>query len=396
MKNMYTDRLESFSFTEMLEALSGVGTETQRLEFKREIPPKKLGHRVCSMANASGGLIVVGIDNPIVGEDLRFAPVPTDVSDKKQLSYTASVNAWVYPQPPFEVYPFADEESDRTFLVVRVAASNVGPHEYIGGDESNLPIRRGTETKALSLVDIDALQRRRDTTISESPLPKVPFQKIFLQQSGTGGDFYYGVHVTPLTYGQRRIMDPDDDQVCLDIEKRTRGQHDVVHAAMPNHESTAYGFWMSSGDAPGQNIQPNIPTSQLEILADGQVVIRLVQRERDVLDQYVGSFLTAYAVAQEMFYHFRLAPTARFHVVAHLNAQAKSEKTAQFHEDRFTVDLARESFADAFTDTVMVMMRGAGQAWKRDDVHKLLRDHEAKLPFLKRQLERWLSGTDSP
>jgi predicted HTH transcriptional regulator len=160
MKNIYTDRLDSFSFTEMLEALRGVGTETQRLEFKREIPPKKLGHRVCSLANASGGVIVIGIDNPVVGDVLRFAPVPTNVSDKKQLSYTSSVNAWVYPQPPFEMFPYADEESGNTFLVVRVAASSVGPHEYIGGDESNLPIRRGTETKTLSLADIEALQRR--------------------------------------------------------------------------------------------------------------------------------------------------------------------------------------------------------------------------------------------
>lgn len=393
MKNMYTDRLESFSFAEMFDALDAVGTETQRLEFKREIPPKKLGHRVCSMANASGGLIVVGIENPIVGEELTCARVPTDVSDKKQLSYTASVNAWVYPQPPFEVYPFTDEHSGRTFLVVRVAASNVGPHEYIGGDESNLPIRRGTETKTLTLVDIDALQRRRDMRISESPLPKVAFRKIILQQSGTGGDFYFGIHVTPITYGHRRIMDPSDDRVCLDIEQRTRGDHDVVHAAMPDHESTAYGFWMSSGDATGQNINPNIPTSQLEILADGQVLIRLAQRENNIFDQYVGSFLTAYAVAQEMFFQFRLAPAARFHVVAHLNAQAKSEKVAQFHEDYLAIDLARESFADAFTDTVIVMMRGAGQALKRDDVHLLLGDHEAKLPYLKQQLERWLSGT---
>ena len=41
----------------------------------------------------------------------------------------------------------------------------------------------------------------------------------------------------------------------------------------------------------------------------------------------------------------------------------------------------------------MVMMRGAGQALKRDDVYVLLGDHEAKLAFLKQQLERCLSGT---
>jgi hypothetical protein len=396
MKNIYSDRLESFSFDEMLEALAAVGTETQRLEFKREIASKKLGHRVCSLANASGGLIVIGIDDPVPGEDLRFPPVPTDVSDRKQVSYTSGVNAWVYPKPEFEIHPYIDANSNRTFLVVRVAASDLGPHEYLGGDESNLPIRRGTETKTLGLADINALQRRHsDTTISESPLPKMPFQKVYLQQSGIGGDFYFGVHIRPVTYGRRRVMDPDDDQVCLNIENRTRGQHEMVHAAMPQHESTPYGFWMSSGDAPGQNIQPNIPSTQLEILADGQVLMRFAQRDRDVFDQYINTFLTAYAVAQEMFYHFRLAPAANFHLVAHLNAQAKAEKAPQFHEDYITVDLARESFADAFTETVMVMLRGAGQARKRDDIHALLGQHEDKLPFVEAQLERWLSETDA-
>ncbi len=100
----------------------------------------------------------------------------------------------------------------------------------------------------------------------------------------------------------------------------------------------------------------NMYTDRLESFTF-TVFIHLAQRERDVLDQYVGSFLTAYAVAQEMFYQFRLAPAARFHIVAHPNAQAKSEKIVQFHKDYLTVDLARESFADAFTDTVMVMMR---------------------------------------
>ena len=79
--------------------------------------------------------------------------------------------------------------------------------------------------------------------------------------------------------------------------------------------------------------------------------------------------------------------------MGHLIAQAKSEKVAQCHESYLTIDLARKSFADAFTDTVMVMMRGAGQALKRDDVYVLLGDHEAKLAFLKQQLERCLSGT---
>jgi hypothetical protein len=344
----------------------------------------------------AGGIIAIGVEDPTVGGNLQIAQAPTDISDKRQLSYTSSINALVYPQPPFEIHPYRDDESGRTLLVARVGSSTVGPHEYVGGDESiNLPIRRGTGVKSLSLTEIEALQRRRNSSGPESPLRNRSFQKVYLQQSGTGGDFYFGIHVAPITYGPRRIMDPDDNNVCLSIEERTRGQNNIVHVAMTRHESTTDGFWMHTGDAPGQNAQPNLPTGQVEIDSDSQVLIRFAQRETDVLDQYINSFLTAYAIAQEVFYHFRIAPAARFHILAHLNAQAKVERAPQFHEDRVNVELARESFADAFTDTVMVMLRGADQARRRGEIRSLLAQHEDKLSFLKQQLERWLEPADA-
>jgi len=73
MKSLYTDRLESFSFEEMLGALNAVGVETQRLEFKREIPARALAQEVCSFANANGGIIVIGIEEPRVGGGLGRA-----------------------------------------------------------------------------------------------------------------------------------------------------------------------------------------------------------------------------------------------------------------------------------------------------------------------------------
>jgi hypothetical protein len=89
---------------------------------------------------------------------------------------------------------------------------------------------------------------------------------------------------------------------------------------------------------------------------------------------------------------FRVPPAARMHIIAHLTAQAKIEKAPQFHEDYITVDLARESFADAFTNTTMIMLRVAGQSRRRGEIQALLGQHEDKVPFLEQQLERWLSS----
>jgi hypothetical protein len=395
MKNMYIDRLDSFSFAEIFDALDSVGAETQRLEFKREIPARKLAQKICSFANASGGIIVIGIDEPTPGERLHLSPQPVDIGDKKILSYSATINALVYPQPPFEIFGYLDASSGHTLLIVRIGSSSIGPHEYIGGDTNNLPIRRGTETRSLGLADIEALQRRRDGTPSESPLKHRPFQKVMLIQTGTGGDFYFGVSVTPVVYGPKRVMDPDDDIVCLAIEERTRGNKNIVHPSMMTTESTGEGFWMHTGDAPGFAVQPNVPSAQIEIDSDGLILMRFQQRDGNALDQYINVFLTAYAVAQEMFYHFRLSPYAQFYIVAHLNAEAPHSGAPQFHEDRIEVDLARQSFADAFTNTVMVMFRTAKQPKKRSEVHELLGDHESsKLPLLDGQFERWLSASE--
>jgi hypothetical protein len=116
-----------------------------------------------------------------------------------------------------------------------------------------------------------------------------------------GGDFYFGAHVQPTTVGAHRLMNPEDDQVCFAIEKLTRGPHDEMHSALEMFERTEDGIWMHSGDRPGQNQQPNIPSAQLEVISSGDILLRFQERERDTFEQYFNSFLTIYAVSKRYF-----------------------------------------------------------------------------------------------
>jgi hypothetical protein len=47
-------------------------------------------------------------------------------------------------------------------------------------------------------------------------------QRVALIQSGTEGDFYFGIMVDPKIFLPRRILDPDDNQMCYEIEEKTR------------------------------------------------------------------------------------------------------------------------------------------------------------------------------
>lgn len=76
LKNPYSEPLEFFSFDEMVEALEAIADETNRLDFKEQISRPNLAHKACAFANAEGGLIVIGIKDPVPGQPLEFASPP--------------------------------------------------------------------------------------------------------------------------------------------------------------------------------------------------------------------------------------------------------------------------------------------------------------------------------
>lgn len=102
-----------------------VGQETQRLDFRRlAIRRPKVAHLACAFANANGGIIVIGFDDPKPG--VEIVPSDTiDISDKEITALAAAINARVYPPLPMEIHGYRSAVG--TFLILRVARSEVAP-----------------------------------------------------------------------------------------------------------------------------------------------------------------------------------------------------------------------------------------------------------------------------
>ena len=396
-RNIYEDPLEAFTFQGMLDGLVGVGVETGRLEVKRElVATHKLAYIACSMANAEGGIIAIGLNEP--GEDggLRIHGA-VDISDGAKIGLLAGVNARVYPPLPLDIHGYENADRSASFLVLRIGRSETAPHEYTGTDEKhNLPMRRGTTTDHLRLTEIDALRASRSFGPNDSPLGQKQFPQVSLQHEGTNPDFIFGMIVSPMHYRTtRRIMDVDDDRLCAKIAEDTKGVDGSLHGDL-ELSALIDGVWLHTSEKTQQDaIQGRSPRpdQQIQIESDGTITVRFLQRDGNLFDQFFAVLASGYVAAQEIFYAFGLAPEAHVYVVHRLNAAVGAAQIAQHYEDRFTINLATQPFADAFLATTMLMLRAAKQSSKRDAVrNELLQAFVEKCISNSEELHRrWLA-----
>jgi hypothetical protein len=404
MKNPYTEPLELFSFDEIVGALDAVSDETGRLDFKEEMIAKtELAYRACSFANAEGGLIVVGIKDPVAGRSLEFGkPAATD--DKERLRVSAQINSRVYPALAIETFGYRSSDNSKAIMVIRIPRSDVAPHEYTEGDKHNLPVRRGTATGRLTLPEIELLRLRRSTEMNDSPL--VPKANSLVNLSPMNDrDGFVGVVVRPAAYSsKRRIMDIDDDHLCFGISEATRGADDMIHGELELKGSADSNVLLSKGWAPHQGAVVSSgygpdylgPPVHMEIYSDGDIVIRISQTAEDPFKQFVYALLMAYAAAQEVFYNLAVAPEACFHVISRFDARRGDfpGHLPQAYEDRFDVNLSSETFADAFLNTVMRLFRAGDGSSKRDIVRNILDEYSrAVLPLGDELRPRWLTSS---
>lgn len=398
MKNPYTEPLESFTFEEMVDALDAISTETGRLDFKEEMIPKnELAYRACAFANADGGLIVIGIKDPVEGQPLEFGPPPA-TDDKERLRVTASINSRVYPALPLDVMGYRSQDGTRAVLVIRIGFSLAAPHEYTGGESHNLPVRRGASTDRLRLAEIHILQLRRTGQTTDSPIWRKMQPHVIIQPMShrTG---YVGIALSPRAYAaRRRIMDATDDILIADLSEDTRGRNDRLHGemalkAMPDSIYLRTKSWTEPvGWSAGDYVAP---ADEMEIFSDGDIIIRHSQNDLDARWQFNDVLLLGYAVAQVIFYHFALRPEVRVHVIARFDE--RREKTSMpltdAYEDYFDIDLARDTFADAFLDTAMRLHRASNLSSTRDEMRQTLQSFSDGVLSLGDELRpRWLTG----
>jgi hypothetical protein len=357
VKNIYSDDLYSFTPDDVFQFCAQINDETQRLEFKRQIPSRKIGYYACAFANAEGGIIVVGLEDPVKNQPLQYAAAPPDVSANAILGINSAINAWVSPAIHFDIVGLGPDNAGHALVVVRVPPSLRGPHEYLGNDERRLPIRRGKEVKDLTLSEIFALSERRENVVLEQN--QVRAQRVSIQPTNTGADLYFGIQITPATPVRAKTIEKPDDDFLLQIESKTRCKDKHVHEPLTYVEHLTNGLYLADielAQAPGA-AQPQY---KMEFNADGSVTIRFSQRTAIALkDQYYSILLAAYYAAQKTFMRFGSTSQANVWFRAMLSANAKQEKVPQYCDEYVSIDLARVKFADAFADMVVRMFRVA-------------------------------------
>lgn len=394
MKNPYTQPLESFTFEEMAEALDAISTETGRLDFKEAMIPKtELAYRACAFANADGGLIIVGIKDPEEGKPLEFGPPPA-TDDKERLRVTASINSRVYPALPLDVMGYRSEDGKRAVLVIRIGFSLAAPHEYTGADNHNLPVRRGPLTDRLRLAEIHILQLRRTGEIVESPIWRKMLPHVNIMPTSGA---YIGIALSPRTYiAGRRIMDATDDILIDDLSEETRGPNDRFHGEMTLKGLADSIYLRSASWEPhtGATTDYVPPADEMEIFSDGDIIIRHSQSDRDARWQFHETMLLGYTFAQVIYYHFALRPELRVHVIARFDE--RRDKTSMpltdAYEDYFDIDLARDTFADAFLDTTMRLHRASNLTSTREAMRDTLQSYSDGFPLGDELRPRWLTG----
>jgi Putative DNA-binding domain len=403
VKNPLTEPLEAFTFEQIVESLDAISEETGRLDFKEEmIARTELAYRACSFANSEGGLIIIGIKDPIQGQPLAFGPLPK-TDDKERLRILAQINSRTYPALPLDVFGYRSVDGSKALMVIRIARSDAAPHEFTGSDQKhNLPVRRGTMTDRLSLAEIEVLRLRRSGIANESPLRPKMMPHVSIQPMGDSG--FVGLSVTPIVYStKRRVMDLVDDHLCFSIAEVTRGPADAIHGELEMKGMADSNWLYTKGWVPHQGSVASSgygpdylgPAASFQVFSDGDIIIRNSQTDEDVFKQFIYVLLMGYAAAQEIFFNFGLRPEARFHVISRFDKRrgASPSSMPEAYEDWFDLNLSTDAFSDSFVDTIMRLSRSGDRSSKREIMRDILTGYSREvLPLGDDLRPRWMGS----
>ncbi|PMR58833.1 hypothetical protein C1A38_22700 [Verrucosispora sp. ts21] len=156
---------ESLTYTQVTGLIPATA-EGPDLDFKRDTygsrdkDRKALCGDVGGLANANGGLLILGMEEDSQGRAARAEGV--DISDAERLRLHQTVVANVQPTPTFDIIPVENPDRPGTgFLVIWVARTATAPHAYIQNNSLLYPKRIGTQTVWLTEALVAEAYRAR-------------------------------------------------------------------------------------------------------------------------------------------------------------------------------------------------------------------------------------------
>lgn len=147
--------------------------EHSDLEFKLQMwehtdkGREELAKDVTAMANAAGGLIVIGI---ATAKDTASLSNPFAVGDQHAREVLTVIAGRVFPHPQVDCYPVNDDAGNG-FLVIDVPASPLAPHAVWDRQRGTLkyPVRTGTRTHYLTEADVAERYIQRGRRLERRP-----------------------------------------------------------------------------------------------------------------------------------------------------------------------------------------------------------------------------------
>lgn len=148
---LYTKPISEISYEEVVQFCELEKEESFVLDYKREID-RSLIKTVASMANTYGGIVIIGVEDndgkptlPAVGFDYTEG-----ISER----LTGLIIDNVYP-PFFPEVQVCEPKGSKTFAVVRVSQSNLGPHAI--NSNRRVYIRTGNQSRPEDFESIDKI-----------------------------------------------------------------------------------------------------------------------------------------------------------------------------------------------------------------------------------------------
>ena len=199
--------LNNITWSDIEELVSENVEESQRLDFKSEMPGATHASRraflrdVCAMANSGGGDIVFGVDEQPAGIAGNIIPIASNQVDQDILRLQNLILSTIQPRPPVNIVPVNNGQG-KAVLLLRVAVSLSGPHSVWFKGHRQFTGRRPRGTDDLSMDEVrdlflgaTALTRRIRAFRMERLQQNRTTPTVLNFKSGLGMAF---VHIVPI------------------------------------------------------------------------------------------------------------------------------------------------------------------------------------------------------
>ena len=360
--NVFGDPLERISADAFFAALKSMSVETGRLDFKsHEVSHEQVARAAAALANAGGGIIAIGFHDPKeTGSELKLSGGSLDISNNGLTAWYAAIHARVNPPMTFNARGYELPNKAR-FLIIRVTPNSYAPHEFIARDGKRaMPVRRGSGTDQLTLAEIEALFVRRGGSSPRSWLADRP--PMFPIRPGLRSAKFFGSCFTPcVAPPTRRVLSKDDTLAFGQIITAVVG-HKLSPPLQPVTLVEGDGYFDVNPKPPGSGgFNFGLPQRLIHIRADGEVTVRydVVDEPENHYAEWLKTLLIGHLTTSDVFNYLRVGPRASVAVGLALGP-GRSETTPhlpQQFEDRFDVDFSVQTFAEAYTPTVMLCLR---------------------------------------